>query len=288
MKLRRFKRKIIKTFYREQWSVLVCNPQGVILRHIVPPQKKYIWADPFPVEYNGRVYIFIEQQIGYDNGILGYIELYPDLTNSDFVPVLQKDYHLSYPNVFRMEQNGQEIWYMIPESNQNKTIDLYKAEGFPNEWKHEMTLMRDVEAVDSVIFFHGGKWWLFTSIKREGNSINADLSAFYADDFPSSAWKPHSRNPLCTDAGGSRMAGAVFFDEDSGLLKRPAQSCKKEYGEKTYINVITELTPSSYNETRVKTILPERNLHAVCTHTINFSQNYMLRDIKTRILRFSF
>jgi hypothetical protein len=285
MNLRRLKRKIIKTFFREQWSLLVCAPDGAILVHIVPP-KNYIWADPFPVEYTTKTYIFIEQQIGYGNGTLGYIELYPDLTHSEFVPVLEKSYHLSFPHVFSMEHGGGTVWYMIPESHQNKTIDLYRAERFPDGWKHEMTLMENVDAVDSVVFRYAGKWWLFTSIGSETQPINGNLSAFYSDSFPSCAWTAHPRTPLCADAGNSRMAGGVFFDEEGGLPRRPAQSCVKEYGEKTHINEITALTPFSYNETKIKTILPERNLHAVCTHTINFSRNYMLRDIKTRVCRF--
>jgi hypothetical protein len=82
------------------------------------------------------------------------------------------------------------------------------------------------------------------------------------------------------------MAGSVFFDEEDGLPRRPAQSCLKEYGERTHINRVNTLTPFSYNETQIKTVLPERNLCAVCTHTINFSRNYLLRDIKTRTCRF--
>jgi hypothetical protein len=285
MNLRRVKRKIIKAFFREQWSLLVCAPNGTILGHIVPP-KNYIWADPFPVDCGGRTYVFVEQQIGYGNGTLGYIEIYPDLTHSGFVSVLEKDYHLSFPNVFSVEEGGGTIWYMIPESHQNRTIDLYRAEAFPEGWKYEMTLMEQVDAVDSVIFRYAGKWWLFTSIGAEKSSPNANLSAFYSDSFPSGAWTAHPKNPLCADADNSRMAGAVFFNERTGLAERPAQSCVKEYGEKTHINAITELTLFSYNETKIKTILPERGLGAVCTHTVNFSRSYMLRDIKTRTCRF--
>jgi hypothetical protein len=285
MNLRRLKRKIIKFFFCEQWSLLVCALDGAILRHIVPP-KNYIWADPFPVEYNNKMYIFIEQQIGYHNGTLGYIELYPDLTNSDFVPILEKEYHLSFPYIFCVERGGNTVWYMIPESHQHKTIDLYRAECFPDGWKYEMTLMENVDAVDSVVFPYAGKWWLFTSIGTEAKLLNENLSAFYSDTFPSNVWTVHPKNPLCASAESSRMAGSVFFDEKDGTPMRPAQSCVKEYGEKTHINVITVLTPFSYNETKIKTILPERNLRAVCTHTINFSRTYMLRDIKTRTCRF--
>jgi hypothetical protein len=198
---------------------------------------------------------------------------------------LEKDYHLSFPHIFSLYQNGQKIWYMIPESHENRTIDLYRAVTFPHEWKHEMTLMDDVEAVDSAVFFYNGKWWLFTGIATRDIPANRNLSVFYADIFLSSSWAPHPQNPICSSADNSRMAGAVFYNRDSGLLNRPAQSCVKEYGERTHINEITELSPVLYKERVIKTIYPERRLHAVCTHTINYSENYVLRDIKTRRLR---
>ncbi|MDR2409864.1 MAG: hypothetical protein LBE13_17385, partial [Bacteroidales bacterium] len=69
------------TFYIEQWSLLICGLDGQVLKSIAPP-KGCQWADPFPIEHNDKIYIFIEQQIGHANGTLGFIELYPDLTHS--------------------------------------------------------------------------------------------------------------------------------------------------------------------------------------------------------------
>jgi hypothetical protein len=280
----RIKRKLIRTFFYEQWSLLVCGHDGSILKSIVPP-KDYQWADPFPVEYEGKTYIFIEQQISHENGTLGFIELYPDLTYSSFNQILEKKYHLSFPNVFCIKQNNQTIWYMIPETYKNKTIDLYKARDFPYAWSHEKTLMENIEAVDSTIFFYNSKWWLFTSIGSKVAPPNTNLSLFYSDTFPSNSWVPHPQNPLCSDLGNARMAGSVFFNKNTGLLNRPAQNCLKDYGRETNINEIIELNPDNYKEHIVKTLLPEHYLKAVCTHTYNYSEHYLLRDIKTRTFR---
>jgi hypothetical protein len=280
----RLKRKIVKFLFKEQWSLLVCGVSGEILAHMVPPPGR-IWADPFPVETENNTYIFIEQQTGYANGILGYIELYPDLSYSEFIPVLEKDYHLSFPHVFCLENQGKKIWYMVPESHENRTIDLYRALDFPGQWVHETTLMDNINAVDSAVFFYNAKWWLFTGLGSENGSLNGNLSAFYSDTFPSNTWIPHPRNPLCSGPENSRMAGAVYAGINGGLY-RPAQSCVKEYGEKIRINEILELTGETYREKTAAAILPEKEFHAVCTHTINYSQNYLLRDIKTRHLRF--
>jgi hypothetical protein len=281
----RIKRKLIRIFFYEQWSLLICDLNGSVLAAIAP-ERGVQWADPFPVEHNGRTYIFIEQQIGAENGTLGFIELFPDLTHSAFIPILERKYHLSFPNIFSLEENNQKVWYMIPETHENKTIDLYRAVNFPSEWDYELTLMKDIIAVDSTVFYYASKWWLFTSLEIKPNSINRNLSAFCSDSFPSVNWKPHPQNPLCADISNSRMAGSVFLDKENGLFRRPAQNCLKDYGQKTNINQITELSAVSYQERTVKTILPEKSLDAVCTHTLNFSEHYMLRDIKTRRFRF--
>jgi hypothetical protein len=281
----RIKRKVIRALFYEQWSLLVCDLNGAVLAAIAPKQGIQ-WADPFPVEYNGKIYIFIEQQIGAGNGTLGVIELYPDLSHSAFMPILEKEYHLSFPNVFFIKRNNQHIWYMIPETHENGTIDLYRAVNFPLEWTYELTLMKDVVAVDSTVFYYASKWWLFTGLETKPNSINRNLSAFFSDTFPSVNWTPHPLNPLCSGISNSRMAGAVFFNKETGLLNRPAQNCLKDYGEETNINEIIELSASSYKERISKIVVPEQSLHAVCTHTFNYSSTYLLRDIKTRRPRF--
>jgi hypothetical protein len=284
----RIKRKLIRTFFREQWSLLLCDPDGRIRAAIVPP-KDYQWADPFIVEHGGKAYIFIEQQIKSENGTLGVIELYPDLTYSAFTPILEKNYHLSFPNVFAIEKNGRKTWYMIPETHQNKTIDLYTAVDFPHKWEYTMTLMDNISAVDTTVFCCNQKWWLWTSIDRGNAPMNGDLSLFYADFFPTAAWTAHPQNPMHGDLRNSRMAGAIICGGHLGDMQeklfRPAQDCLKDYGKNTNINEIVTLTPDSYKERLIKTIAPERALYAVCTHTINYSEHYMVRDIKTRRLR---
>jgi hypothetical protein len=287
MFLKRIKNKLIRTFFREQWSLLVCDPQsGGILKHIVPPPD-ISWADPFIIEDNDRIYIFVEQQIGHANGTLGYIELHEDLTHSDYKPSLEKEYHRSFPNIFLVESKGQKTWYMIPETHEHRTIDLYRAEAFPDKWVYETTLLEKMNASDNALFFHHGCWWLFTSIGDKLVDKDSNLSLFYSSDLLSGKWLPHPSNPVCTDSSRSRMAGAVFVDPASGKLCRPAQNCLKDYGQSVTVNEIDELSPKIYREHVIKTILPEKNLHAVCSHTLNYSERYMIRDIKTRFFKFA-
>ena len=277
----KLRRKIQKLLYREQWSLLVCDNNGKVLANIAPTKDK-IWADPFPIEADGSFYVFIEQQERGKNGTLGYIRLFDDLSFSEFHPILEKEYHLSFPHVFKAHDNGKESWYMIPESNENKHISLYRASEFPDSWEFVRDILTDTPAVDSAILEKDGKFWLFTSRKTEKTSLNDSLFIYYSDSLESGTWIPHAKNPVILDRGHSRMAGKIFRDSD-GSLVRPAQSCVREYGERTVLRRIVSLTETDYEEETIKTIFPERKYSAVCTHTYNRSEKYLLRDIKTRV-----
>jgi len=283
----RFARKIQKLLFREQWSLLISDAEGHILKAIAPARDR-MWADPFIVQHGGKTYVFVEQQINGRNGTLGFLELNKDHSPSDFNEILAADHHLSFPNVFPVATGDRTVWYMIPESNERGSIDLYRATSFPDRWVFDSTLISGVNAVDSSAFFHDNRWYLFTSIEADGHGFNNSLSVFYSDTFPSSNWKSHPLNPVCTGSGNSRMAGALYRDPMTGYIIRPAQSCTREYGEYTVLNRVTELSPQAYREERISVIRPEGELHAVCTHTFNRSGSLIARDIKTRIFRFAF
>lgn len=280
----RFFRKSIrrarKALFVEQWSILILDENGSVLRHIEPPADR-IWADPFPAESDGRTYIFLEQQYRGKNGTLGFIELNDDLSWTTFTQILETDYHLSYPNVFKIGSD----WYMIPETHEHATIDLYRAERFPDKWAYDRTLIDGVRAVDTTLLCRDSTWWLFTTECEAGHGYNGSLSLYHADGFPSCDWKPHPGNPVVVDARGSRMAGNIFASASGESMIRPAQDCEKEYGRSISLRRIDELSESTYRETPIETVDPEKKLRAVCTHTINRTSKYIVRDIKTRKFR---
>lgn len=279
--IKRLKRKLQKLLFFEQWSILVCDHDGKVLKHLLPPPARH-WADPFPIEFEGHYYIFLEQQFKNKDGTLGFIELFEDLSYSEFKPILEKSHHLSFPYIFQAVAGEKIVWYMVPETHEHGSIDLYRASHFPEAWEFHSILIPNIEAVDTVIFPHAGKWWLFTSPKTPGKGLNEALCVFSSDDFPSAAWTPHPTNPVVSGLAGSRMAGRVIQDPASGLLLRPAQSCVKEYGERLFLKTISELSPGSYREETTRVVEPEKEFHAVCTHTWNLQGPYLLRDIKTR------
>jgi hypothetical protein len=40
---------------------------------------------------------------------------------------------------------------MLPESSNNRTVSLYRADGIPSRWVKEADLLIDIEASDSTI-----------------------------------------------------------------------------------------------------------------------------------------
>ncbi|NQY09674.1 MAG: hypothetical protein HRT71_09195 [Flavobacteriales bacterium] len=82
-------------------------------------------------------------------------------------PILEKDYHLSYPFVFE----GDGTYYVIPEGKVNNNIELYKCLQFPFKWELEKVIMDDIAAIDTTVHFENGKYWLFTSVIPISNQI---------------------------------------------------------------------------------------------------------------------
>jgi hypothetical protein len=279
----RISRKIQKTLFREQWSLKIDEPQSDSSVSILPPPDR-IWADPFPVRTRDITYIFIEQQYAGQNGTLGYVELGGDYSVSEFKPILERGYHLSYPCVFESDRDGERGWWMIPETNENRAISLYRASRFPDRWEKHSDIVTGVEAVDSTPFFHHGKWWLFTSCRSAAGSFNDSLSVYFSDSLVSGSWKAHPGNPVVTGTAGSRMAGKIFIGSD-GIPVRPAQSCVREYGESVVLNKILVLSNTEYSELAYRTISPEAGTNEVCTHTYNPLGSIIFRDVKTRKFR---
>lgn len=281
------KLKIWFWFNFEQWILLYCfNNNGLpatsIFRYkrIVPPKDRF-WADPCVVHNNGKYFIFLEELIYKQNNGRAHIavmEMDEKGNYKDPTVILKRDYHLSYPFVFEYKQT----WYMIPETMDNKTIELYKCRSFPNEWEFVMNLKENIEAVDTTIFEKDGKVWMFTNVKEnDGASPHDELFLFYADDLLTNEWKSHPNNPIVSDVKSARPAGALFFYNNK--LYRPSQDCSRRYGYSTVINEVIELSTGNYIERPVSNILPNWSKDVAATHS--FSSQKRLTVIDAMIKR---
>ena len=229
-------------------------------------------ADPFLFENDGKTYLFVEDFRYIDNrAVISCCEVQSDGTTTLPVEVLRRPYHLSYPFLF--EDDGQI--YMVPESKENRTVDIYRAVDFPAKWVAEPPLLRDVYAVDTTIHRSHDKYWMFTAISNGLYSNCDELSVFYAETLKG-PWTPHPRNPLVSDVRRARPAGALFYDR--GRLIRPSQDCSKAYGYGLVFSEVVTLTETEYEERPIGRIDPFASLGHEGTHTYTRTNRFEVVD----------
>lgn len=279
-----FKGVIERRSYFEQWILLFQmhsnkkRPKSFEnFKRILPPKDR-IWADPFVIERNDTYYIFIEELLFSEPfGKIAVIEMDKDGNYKSPKTIIEQPYHLSYP--FLIEDDG--TLYMLPETMGNNTIELYKCIEFPYKWELEKVIMNNIKAVDSTIFKHDNKYWLFANIEElNGTKMQSELHLFYSDSLLNDHWIAHKQNPIVTDKSSSRPAGELYMSEN--CIFRPAQNCTKHYGYAMNINKITTLNTNSYKECLEQSITPSWSKDMFSTHTINASEALTVIDAKIK------
>jgi hypothetical protein len=277
------KKKIWKLFNMEQWILLCFNKKDEIplsiesYRELIPPKDRF-WADPIVFNYNERDFVFFEEYLfKKKKAHISVAELDKAGKLSNFQVVLNKPYHLSYPFVFN---NGTDI-FMIPETSGNKTIEIYKCVSFPDKWEFQMNLMENLHAVDTTVYYHENKFWLFVNIK-ENNGASAwdELFLFYSDELLTTKWIPHPGNPVISDVRQARPAGQIFTYKEK--MYRPSQDCSCTYGYATNINEIIVLNETEYKEKKVTTIFPEWNKKVTAVHTYSHADAFAVVDAQIK------
>ncbi len=273
----------VNRFWRDQWIMLYTFSSGLSLslrhyRRLLPPADR-AWADPVAFERDGRHYIFFEEILSATNrGHISVMELGRDGTASEPRRVLERPYHLSYPFLFEHEGT----LYMMPESGENRTIELYRCTEFPHRWEFVHNVMEGVRAYDATLLHRDGRWWLFvTLVETEGSSSWDELFIFSADSPLSRTWTPHAGNPVISDCRNARPAGPIF--EHRGAFYRPSQDSSGRYGRGFNLCRIDRLDGESYREEIVSQALPEWDSDLVATHT--FSRSGALHVIDAQIRR---
>lgn len=269
-----FKIKYNRYLYPTQWIIGYKNISEDSWNYLEILQNDKMQADPFIVFENEKYYIFYEELYFDENkGYISVSEL--DLKNNKLInskKILEKKYHLSYPFVFKEN----EKWFMIPETSQNKKIELYEAISFPYEWRLKKILLNNIETVDTTIMKKDGIWYLFTSEKQMGVSFNDELSVYYSKNLLEDEFKKIMEYPAISDVTCARMGGKFFLRD--GKIYRVSQDCSKVYGYKININEVIELNPKNYIEKRVKSLKHPKDKKIIGMHTYNFINEIEVAD----------
>jgi hypothetical protein len=286
--MRTLRHELMKRLFREQWSIVMqAKPDmpKMISDHgfrILRPPRDRFYADPFLIERNGRSYLFFEDyKFSSQKGRISCCEINSKGNCSKPRVVLERTYHLSYPFLF----TWQGKIYMIPETRDNGTIELYRATDFPYSWVHEAVLMSDVAATDSTLLHHHDKWWLFTAGVLYHAPPEKTLCLFFADS-PWGPWLAHPKNPIVSDVCHARPAGCLYFED--GQLIRPGQDCSRGYGYAVELHRVDVLSETDYLETPLASITPDWIPGSRGIHTLNQNAEYRVMDCKFLISRFGF
>jgi hypothetical protein len=259
--------RIQEVFTLPQWILLFHFGDDFLTRvgdftQIVPPKDRF-WADPHVIQREGKYYVFIEEFLfETSKGHISVLLLDESGVLQAPVKVLERHYHLSYPSLF--ESDGE--LYMIPESSDNRTVELYRCVDFPTRWEFVRNLLEGIEAVDATVLHHDGRWWLFANLVEEpGASSWDELFLFHSESLLAKEWTPHTLNPVISDARRARPAGAIL--RQGARLYRPSQDCSARYGYAIHINEITRLSVDEYEEAETVSIVPDGSKDIIGTHT---------------------
>ena len=255
-----FEKLMVKVFKRryECWTIFT-GSQGFfeqITSSSIPLHmpKDEFWADPFLFSYNQKEYLFFENY-SYKTkrgkiscGILENGQL------SEIGDVLEFNFHLSFPFIF--EEDG-EI-FLMPESSENKKLQVFKALEFPYKWELYSTAFEG-EAVGDA-FFHideEQQKWLFVNKQAAKTApMNSELFIYKVDSIKFNSLIPHQQNPVIIDARVARNGGSIF--KHNNQWYRPSQrNIDGVYGRALNINRIDKLTIDEYVETTVQIIEPD-------------------------------
>lgn len=227
----------------------------------IPYSKEYWYADPILVSDKSGTYLFAEafdrkKRIGHisvsavsHDGEIGKPQL-----------IISEPYHMSFPFVFEWNEN----YYMIPETSENSSINLYMAKSFPYDWQLVKSWQIGKRLVDSVLIECSGNVLQFLSSEVDTNNLLRCRYAKYSlvgmgDLASCELILDISYNDRQQFNYDDRNAGAIIESKGSQIL--PTQSSTTaEYGvslvfrikQKLSRNDSPEITPEDIRITGMK------------------------------------
>lgn len=191
---------------------------------VLPDTGDRFYADPFPFHWKGQPFVFVEDYVhAAGKAVISVVPF--DGHGNALAPrvVLEEPHHMSYPKVF--ERDG-AIW-MLPEGSASGKLTLYRAANFPDGWVAE-TVLLEGDISDATLLDHGGRLWLFATV-RDGFGSTSDTLAVFEAPALAGPWRPHALNPILIDRRRARPGGAFTRDAKGNVLL-PVQDGTLGYG----------------------------------------------------------
>ena len=240
------------------------------------PNNDEFWADPFLFNHKNIDYVFFENYKYKDKkGIISVGEIIENKI-VNVKDIIKCNYHLSYPYIFKYEDNV----YMIPETHESKRLEIWISKKFPYQWELYKTVFTGIKMVDSSILKYKNEYWLFTNIEDDFyNDFTTSLCIFKIDSPLLNKIEPHRLNPVIIGTENSRNAGSIFIDKNGNFI-RPSQAYSEDiYGRYINLSKIINLDLNQYKETIIEKIMPNQKDNIKGFHHINKYGNKFVIDV---------
>lgn len=261
------------------WTLFIGNGKFLSsslfrLKPLKVPRNEF-WADPFIIDYKNKNYVFFENYSYKTKKGKISCGILKDNKLINIEDSLILDYHLSYPFVFEEEDNI----YMIPETHQNKRLEIFISKKFPNDWELYSTAFEGELIVDASYFCdkNNDKWLFLNKSRNKDVPFDNELYIYKIDSLRLKTIIPHELNPVYIDSRVARNAGPIF--EYDGFYYRPSQAnVENIYGRYLNLNKIIELSTKKYIEEKVVMVKPNfyKNLNAI--HHLHQFKNKFIFD----------
>ncbi len=267
-----------RVFIKHIWALAVKKTTEKKYTILKNPWFKFR-ADPFVVETDKDIFVYFEDF----NFFLNRGSIFVGVLNErkskieKVRPVLGGKHHFSYPCIIREKNNI----FLVPETAEKKEISLYQIVKLPDQIKKRRILLDNIDAVDSTLYYHKDRWYLFTNTLVPGTNKHNQLRVFFTDDLYEGQFKPVKHISMAkTPLSNGRMAGNIH-QRNSSII-RYSQDCTHGYGDNININEVLELSPERYKEKFVNTISKPDKTFGM--HTINKGNRITVTDFKIRTL----
>lgn len=255
-------------FCEQSYDDLVRRKELKRVRWLKHPYRDRWFADPFIYRVtDNEIVVFVEEcPVEHPKGIIS--ELVIDRSTmklKDRFVLLEKDSHLSYPAILRMNSKV----YVYPESGASGQLCIYEYD----EINHRLVdprVILDEAVADATIFADRGRF-IMTATKFP--NTQAGLFLFSSDSL-FGPFEQLGKNPIQETLSASRNGGS--FLKTSSRLYRPAQNCSVRYG--GALSIMEVNSTLCYKESFAFGINPLKGRYGLGLHTINYESGYFVID----------